>query len=142
MKRWVLLLQDGFMPEFASSICNDTKFTADRADCQGFVYDSKQKIAFFKPKPAVRLLDTGDLCSSPTTYTWLRTLGQLHGIYNCPDLHKCNCSCCGKCMACLVKSRVATPLAALGLFTLMLLCMIANCIIPLNLARMPKTDFV
>lgn len=69
------------MPHVLASVCNNIKFADapinSSEHCQGFVYDAEQNIAFFKPQPASRLLDSSDLCSSPTTYTWLRTQGQL-----------------------------------------------------------------
>lgn len=63
------------MPEKLTSICNEISFNGDA--CQGFVYDTKQNIAFFKPRPAN---SSPDLCANPTTYTWLLTTnrGQLH----------------------------------------------------------------
>ena len=69
------------MPHVLASVCNNIRFadapTNSSEHCQGYVYDAEQNIAFFKPQPASRLLDSSDLCSSPTTYTWLRTQGQL-----------------------------------------------------------------
>ena len=79
------------MLQYLASICNDIQFNADAnisAQCQGFVYEAKQKIAFFKPQPAARMLNTNDLCSNPTTYTWLLTKprGWLHCIHTCTGL--------------------------------------------------------
>ena len=92
------------MLEYLASICNDIQFTADAnisADCQGFVYERKQNIAFFKPQPASGLLDTSDLCSNPTTYTWLlcQSRGWLQSIYTCTELPGYRSFCSRTCMA-------------------------------------------
>lgn len=91
-------VQDSFVPEIMTSICNVIKFTADTnisPECQGFVYDSEQKIAFFKPQPQTRLLDSSNLCSNPTTYTWLRSekRGWLHCTNTCINLPGYRCLC-------------------------------------------------
>ena len=70
------------MPDTLASVCNNIAFANPPASssgfCQGFVYDDAKNIAFFKPQPASGLLDTSNLCSSPTCYTWLRKQGCLH----------------------------------------------------------------
>ena len=70
------------MPDTLASVCNNIRFANAPANssehCQGFVYDAEHNMAFFKVQPSQMWLDTKDLCSSPTTYTWLRTQGQLY----------------------------------------------------------------
>lgn len=98
-------VQGSFTPDKPTSICNDIKFVPNgnsSDDCQGFVYDTQQKIAFFKPQPVSGLLGTGDLCANPTTYTWLLTVnrGQLCCINCYIELHVYSHLC-----MCLDKSR-------------------------------------
>ena len=76
---WMQCLQDSTMPDILANICNSITITNPPANsskfCQGFVYDDARNVAVFKPQPASGLLDTNNLCSSPTTHTWLCTQG-------------------------------------------------------------------
>lgn len=79
------------MPNKLASICNNIKFIPSgnsSEDCQGFVYDTQQKRAIFKPQSAISLLGTGSLCAHPTTYTWLLT--KIRGSY-AAQTAACNC---------------------------------------------------
>ena len=81
MDAWMQCLQDSTMPDMLADICNNITFanppvTSSRF-CQGFVHDDARNITVFKPQPASGLLDISNLCSSPTTHTWLRTQGLL-----------------------------------------------------------------
>ena len=86
---WMQFLQDSAMPDILANVCNNIRFVNPPANssnfCQGFVYDDAKNTAFFKPQPAsgLALLDTNNLCSSPTTHTWLRTQGPL--TQSCPS---------------------------------------------------------
>ena len=78
-----LRLQDGTLPDTLAAICNSIRFEPASANfteyCQGFVYDVRQQVAFFKAQPDNRLLGVKDMCSNPTTYTWLHTQGRPTG---------------------------------------------------------------
>ena len=103
-------LQDSTMPDTLGSVCNNIRFANAPANssehCQGFVYDAEHSTAFFKVQPRETWLGTKNLCSSPTTYTWLRTLGQLHCM---STLHiHIACLCSLHSFACLLENIVGT----------------------------------
>ena len=51
---------------------------ADSSICQGWVYDSVQKIAWLVGQAANQTIDTAkDLCWNPNRTTWLLNAGQL-----------------------------------------------------------------
>lgn len=79
-------LQDSTMPGTLASICNNITFASTSGNgnqfCQGFVYDVQKHVAVFVagPNSARQLLGPNDLCRHPTSYTWLRTQGQLQDV--------------------------------------------------------------
>ena len=92
------------MPETLASVWNNITFASMPANttqfCQGFVYDVQKHVAAFVagPSSASELLDPTDLCRHPTSYTWLRTQGQLPNMSASTiwvDTPLCN----GACMA-------------------------------------------
>ena len=75
-------MQDSTLPDTLAQTCNDINFNNSTASphspvvCQGFVYDSTQKVAFFKGQPANKSIDQSSLCHQPNTTLWLLNAGQ------------------------------------------------------------------
>ena len=66
-------IQDGALPETLAQICNN--MATNGSICQGFVYDSSTKTAFFKGSPQSTPVDTSKLCLNPKETAWLLKTG-------------------------------------------------------------------
>ena len=93
MKDASLTMQDASLPAAVAQLCDTIRLNgttddpADASICQGWVYASVQKIAWFKGQRVNQTIDTAkDLCFNPNRTTWLLNAGQL--------AHKCLlCAC-------------------------------------------------
>lgn len=61
------------LPDTLAQICNN--MATNGSICQGFVYDSFLKTAFFKGGPPQTVRDISKLCLYPNTTLWLLTAG-------------------------------------------------------------------
>ena len=69
-------MQDSTLAGTLANVCNTIQYGTSTV-CQGFVYDNKQKVAFFKGGGNGQPVNTSSvLCSSPTGTAWLRDTGR------------------------------------------------------------------
>lgn len=87
-----LSVQDANWPKTLAQVCNIIRINdidPNKAKvCQAFVYDSNQKVAFFKGQPANQSIDPTHLCYSPNSTLWLNA-GQLLSPAISAVLHTC-----------------------------------------------------
>ena len=76
-------LQDSTLLDQLSQICGNITFNDSSGNplvCQGFAYDSTQKVAFFKGQAANKSIDQSYLCHQPNITLWLLNAGQLSSL--------------------------------------------------------------